>query len=43
MQATKRIAVAVAGVAAVAVGSNWAAPGASTVHRSIDPVVLTGS
>lgn len=43
MQATKRIAVAVAGVAAVAVGLTGCDQAPSTVHRSIDPVVLTGS
>ena len=43
MLATERIAVVVAGMAAVAVGLTGCDQAPSTVHRSIDPVVLTGA
>src|SRR5690606_16304082 len=42
MQGTRRVALAIAGVAAVAVGLAGCDQAPSTVHRVIDPVVLTG-
>ena len=43
MQGMKRVAVALAGVAAVAVGLTGCDQAPSTVHRAIDPVALTGA